>query len=63
MAGLTASVWLSGTLEGLLYEIRPTDPGTLLVAATGLLGIVACAALLPATRTGRVALASALRVE
>jgi len=63
IGGLIASVWLSGALESLLYGIRPADPATLLLAAASLLGIVVSAAILPAFRTGRIAPATALRVE
>lgn len=63
VGGVTASMWLSGALESLLYGIRPADPATLFLAAVVLLGIVFGAAILPAIRTGRIAPASALRAE
>ena len=63
IAGVIASVWLSTALESLLYGIRAADPTTLLLAAASLLGIVVGAAILPAMRSGRIAPATALRIE
>src|SRR5690606_33282017 len=63
MAGVIASVWLSRTLESLLYGVRPADPATLALTAATLLGIVLAAAILPAIRAARIAPASALRSE
>jgi hypothetical protein len=63
LGGVIASVWLSSALESLLYGIRAADPATLLLAAASLLGIVVGAAILPAMRTGRIAPATALRIE
>jgi ABC-type antimicrobial peptide transport system permease subunit len=63
IGGIIASAWLSSALENLLYGIRAADPATLLWTATGLLGIVAVTAILPAIRTGRIAPATALRIE
>jgi predicted permease len=63
IGGVIASVWLSSALESLLYGIRAADPTTLLFAAASLLGIVIAAAILPAMRTGRIAPATALRIE
>jgi hypothetical protein len=63
IGGVIASVWLSSALESLLYGIRPADPNTLLLAAASLLGIVVGTAMLPAIRTGRIAPATALRIE
>ena len=63
IGGVIASVWLSSALESLLYGVRAADPTTLLLAAASLLGIVVGAAILPAMRTGRIAPATALRIE
>jgi predicted permease len=62
-SGMIASVWLSRALENLLYGIRASDPTTLLLTAAGLLGAVLGAAILPAIRAGRIAPATALRME
>ena len=63
IVGITASIWLSRSLESLLYGIRAADPATIAIAAATLLGIVAGAAILPAIRAARVAPATALRIE
>ena len=70
--GLTAGGLLAGTLlslalgrlvAGLLYEVRPTDPGVLLgtLLAFTLTALVACG--LPALRAARTDPARALRAE
>ena len=63
IGGVISSVWLSGALEKLLYDVRAADPTTLLLSATILVGIVVAAAVVPAIRTGRIAPATALRIE
>jgi ABC-type antimicrobial peptide transport system permease subunit len=61
--GTIASVWLSRTLESLLYGIHAADPVTLLLTMAGLLGVVLGAAMLPALRAARITPATALRIE
>jgi hypothetical protein len=63
IGGVTASVWLSSALESRLYGIPAADPVMHVLAAVSLLGIVVAAAVLPAIRTGRIAPATALRME
>jgi ABC-type antimicrobial peptide transport system permease subunit len=63
LGGIIASVWLSASLERLVYGIQAADPATHLLASAGLLLVVAGAAMLPAIRTGRIAPATALRTE
>jgi ABC-type antimicrobial peptide transport system permease subunit len=63
VGGIIASVWLSASLERLVYGVQAADPATHLLAAAGLLVIVAGAAMLPAIRTDRIAPATALRTE
>jgi predicted permease len=63
VGGIIASVSLSRVLESLLYGIHPTDPSTLVLASTGLLGTVLIAAVVPATRAVRISPATALRME
>jgi ABC-type antimicrobial peptide transport system permease subunit len=59
--GLAAALALSRVLSGLLFEIEPTDPLTL-VAVTAVLGLVALlASWLPARRAARVHPVEALR--
>ena len=63
ITGVTASVWLSSALESLLYGIPAADPAMHILAAASLLGIVVAAAVLPGIRTGRIAPATALRID
>ena len=62
-AGVIASVWLSHALDSLLYGVAAADPTTLLLTAASLLLAVLMAAILPGIRAGRIAPASALRME
>ena len=61
--GLATALALGSTLEGLLFEIRPTDPPTLTLVPVllALIGIAAC--YLPARRALAVEPMSALRQE
>ncbi len=61
-SGVIASVWLSRTLESLLYGIRPADPMTLALTAGIVLAVVIVAAVLPAMRAARISPAGALRI-
>jgi putative ABC transport system permease protein len=61
--GLAGSFALTRVLEGLLYDISPTDPATLSAAAVALLGVAWLATLLPARRAARVDPLTALRYE
>ena len=61
--GIIASVWLSRSLESLLYGLHAADSLTLVVTAAGLLVSVLAAATLPGIRAGRVAPATTLRNE
>jgi predicted permease len=62
-SGIIASVWLSRALESLLYGLHAADSLTLVVTAAGLLVSVLAAATLPGIRAGRIAPATALRME
>jgi len=48
-------------MRGLLYEVAPQDPLTLVVVCVFLLATMAAACAIPARRATRVAPASALR--
>jgi putative ABC transport system permease protein len=61
--GMGASLALSRLLESLLFEVKPSDPVTLLVAGCILLAVCVVAALLPARRAMRVDPMVALRYE
>jgi putative ABC transport system permease protein len=61
--GLTGALGLSSVIAGLLFQVSPTDPPTL-VAGVVLLSLVALlAAVVPARRAARVDPAVALRAE
>ena len=65
MAG--AAVGIAGTLmaarflEALLFEVRPSDPGRLVLAVTVLSGVGVLAAFVPARRATRIDPVAALR--
>ena len=63
VAGLAGSCALTRVLEGLLYNISPTDPLTLATASFALLAVAWLATLLPARRASRVDPLAALRYE
>ena len=63
VAGVAATLGLGRVFGSLLFEVRPTDPLTLLVVASllGVVAVVACA--IPARRVTATALGSLLRAE
>ncbi len=61
--GFGASLALSRVLESLLFEVRPTDPATLISVGCLILVVSALSALLPARRAMRVEPTVALRYE
>jgi putative ABC transport system permease protein len=61
--GLTASLWLSRTLESLLYGMNPADPLSIVITAIAVIGIVGLAAWLPARRAVRLSPTAALRID
>jgi predicted permease len=62
-AGLAVAAGAGRFIEGLLYEVRPSDPVTLLAVTTALLAVAGLACALPAARASRVPPAEALRGE
>jgi ABC-type lipoprotein release transport system permease subunit len=54
---------LSRFVGSLLYEVRPTDPGTYLAAAGALAAVILAACYIPARRATRLDPASVLRAE
>jgi ABC-type antimicrobial peptide transport system permease subunit len=60
-AGLIGALMLTRLMQGLLYEIRPTDPITFIAVAAVLLATAAIASALPAWRATRVSPAKVLR--
>jgi predicted permease len=63
VAGMAAAVWAGRLLAGLLFGIRPQDPGAILVSAAMLAGTSLAAAFVPASRACRTAPVEALRNE
>ena len=61
--GLAATLALTRLLQGFLYEVRPTDPATLVTVATVLAAVGLFACWLPARRATRVDPMEALRHE
>jgi putative ABC transport system permease protein len=59
--GLAGAIALAPLLRGLLYEVLPLDPATLLAATTLLIGVSVVACYLPARRATRVDPIAALR--
>ena len=61
--GLAGAVVLTRFLRAILYEVAPIDWVTFLLVPVVLLGVAACAVLIPAMRASRVAPVEALRME
>jgi predicted permease len=60
-AGTAISLWASPLVDGLIYGLRPRDPGTFAGAALALCATAAVAAWLPARRAVRIDPAAVLR--
>jgi putative ABC transport system permease protein len=63
LSGLVASMWLTQTLTGLLFEVAPADPVALGSVAVLLAAIGLAAIYLPARRATRMSALTALREE
>jgi predicted permease len=61
--GVAASLALSGVLRRFLFDVSPTDPASLAVAAAALLGAGALAAIVPGYRARGVSPVEVLRSE
>jgi ABC-type antimicrobial peptide transport system permease subunit len=62
-AGLGGALAAGRLLVAVLYDISPTDPGTLAAATLALVGVCALAAVGPAWRAARADPARVLRAE
>jgi len=63
LAGCGLSLVLTRALRGLLFEVSPGDPATLLSVAAGILAVTAFSAFLPAWRAASIEPTLALRQE
>ncbi|HTX38849.1 MAG TPA: ABC transporter permease [Bryobacteraceae bacterium] len=63
LAGAGAAIWAGRLVAGLLFGIRPQDPGAILLAAAMLAGTSIAAAFVPALRASGTAPVEALRNE
>jgi ABC-type antimicrobial peptide transport system permease subunit len=61
LAGLVAASAMTRSMRSLLFELEPTDPGTFLVGAIALVGIVLLASYVPARRAANSDPVAALR--
>ena len=61
--GTACALGLTRLMEGLLYQVRPTDPATFTVVGLGLVGVALAACAVPARRASRVDPMVALRQE
>jgi putative ABC transport system permease protein len=61
--GMIGASMLTRLLEDLLYEVKPTDPATLLAVSVVLIAVSALASYIPARRAARVDPMVALRYE
>ena len=63
VVGLAGALVLTRLMETLLFEVRPTDPATLVAVAALITGMAAVASLVPAVRATRVDPIVALKNE
>jgi putative ABC transport system permease protein len=63
LLGLGGALLLGRTLASLLFEVKPRDPASLIIAAAVLLGVALVGSYLPARRAARVDPLTALRAE
>jgi len=61
--GMVAALLLTRLMQNLLYEVRPSDPGTFVVVSLALAVVALLASALPAYRATRVSPLVALRTE
>lgn len=61
--GIGASLLLTRVMRSMLFDVRPTDPGTIATVAIAIITVAICACLLPARRATRVDPMQVLRQE
>ena len=63
MTGLVAALALTRLMQTLLYQVRPSDPGTFILVSIALAGVAVLASAVPAYRATKVSPLIALRTE
>jgi predicted permease len=61
--GLAGAFALTRLMSGMLYDVKPTDPGIFLLVAGALMAVAFVASLIPSVRALRIPPATALRYE
>ena len=61
IGGMALVLWLGRFIEGLLFEVKPADPGVLSAVTLLMCGVAALGSLIPAIRAARLNPSSALR--
>jgi putative ABC transport system permease protein len=62
-AGVILAVWSGRIIQGLLYDVAPWDPLSLVTVCVLLIAVVGLACALPARRATRIPPAIALRAD
>jgi putative ABC transport system permease protein len=61
--GVVTSLLVAPALSTLLFDVKPVDPLTFVIVVVAILGVAACASIIPARRGMRVDPLAALRME
>jgi predicted permease len=61
--GVAGAFALTRLMSGMLYDVKPTDPGVFLLVAAALMAVAFVASLIPSVRALRIPPATALRYE
>jgi predicted permease len=61
--GVAGAALLTGLMEKMLYEVKPTDPAVFAIVAGVLMAVAMAASLVPSLRVARIKPSAALRVE
>jgi predicted permease len=61
--GVAGAALLTGLMEKMLYDVKPTDPAVFAIVAGVLMAVAMAASLVPSVRVARIKPAAALRVE